>query len=167
MQYRRTSKLTGTTDQTWLLNVGWQRGLATNLLHRLKKVFFINWLSLKFIRPLNGLTFHCNACAPDQYISISIYVHPQPKDLCRPPYFMQFLLCSFAFLCKVTHRGSITIVNRLRKLLITSPVGHNESDTPLTLKLEMWRSGLSSQRSMTPVMIQQLSRKIMRSGVSY
>lgn len=111
------------------------------LLHRLFKKFFINWVSLKFIRPLNGLTFHCNACTPDQYISIYLYMHtlnPRIFALGSPPYFMQFLLCSFAFLCKVTHRGSITIVNRLRKLSITSLVGHNESDTPLTLKLEMW-----------------------------
>lgn len=138
---------------------------STNLLHRLLKSFFINWLSLKFIRPLNGLTFHCNACA-DQYISIYLYMHtlnPRIFALGSPPYFMQFLLCSFAFLCKVTHRGSITIVNRLRKLSITSLVGHNESDTPLTLKLEMWRSGLSVRR-VNPVMIQQLSCKVMRSG---
>jgi len=69
-----------------------------------------------------------------------IYAHPQPPAkiiaLGSPPYFMQFFLCSFAFLCKVTHRGSITTVNRLRKLSITSVVGHNESGTPLT-----WKTG--------------------------
>lgn len=66
--------------------------------------------------------------------SMYIYMHtlnPRIFALGSRPYFMQFLLCSFAFLCKVTQRGSITIVNRLRKLSIMYLVGHYESDTPL------------------------------------
>lgn len=55
-------------------------------------------------------------------------------------------LHSFAFLCEVSYRGSIIVMNRLRKLSITSLVGHNESVTTPVLKAGVVSMNLSVQK---------------------
>lgn len=64
-----------------------------------------------------------------------------------PLYFIQlFFQRSFAFLCEASYRGSIIVMNRLRKLSITSLVGHNESVTTPVLKAEYVNMNLSVQK---------------------